>query len=321
MGTVTVGAYHPRYAPKTIQASVNSRLGARQDIELSSGGRIMGIVSVNGEPEPGANLWINADGRNFHESTRTDDEGHYEFDALQDGNYRLGASVQVNGASRNKNVQAEALEGMVTEANIDFLAGTSTLEGIVYESEGRPFPGSENTRLTLQFNGAAGETEHFWTQLASDGSYLFEGLPAGQATLSLYVPGRNQKTIRLTIGDRQSHRQDINLYGGATLNLAVSGILAGPNVYTNALLLTGIHAIDGLSMDMWQRLSPSMTGSAQIIDGVGALTGLEPGSYTLIVISQVSGADPEETLRTAAWGTTTVQLSEDEVRDVALTLR
>jgi hypothetical protein len=315
-GQVQISASHPKYAPKTVTANLTPRVENRVEIALSTGGTVEGLVTLDGKPFAGAS--INAMTRNGtgQQGAQTDAQGRYRIAGLPDGPFHLNPTLNAPGVPfRSKTVQIEITEGYVTEMNFNFVSGSSTIEGTIYEAPNQPLRGQANINVTVQI--ADGSSEYSGAQTDGSGGFLIEGVPAGQAKLQLYLQGRSPKSVNVAIGERQRVRQDILLYGGATVHVSVSA--AGEQV---VVLLRGTVQITELSMQLAQSLESQSAGDAPVVDGQATFTGLEPGTYTVLAIAVDpatirNGGDP---FATAKWATKVVKLARDQEVSVAMNL-
>ena len=120
------------------------------------------------------------------------------------------------------------------------------------------------------------------------------------------------------LGDRQTVHQDIFLFGGATIVCEMSGANAGGATIGGAIALSGVVDISDLSMEFFEALQQSIVSQAQFVNGVARLSGLEPGTYTILAIvydqaamnaAMEDGLDP---FALAQWQTSVVEVEKDQ---------
>ena len=231
---------------------------------------------------------------------------------LPDGTLRIQACLRMNETYRNQSRQVEVADDMTTTVDFDFAPGSSAIEGTVYEDEITPV--RQQAYLNASIDVGGGVTESVGTQTGQNGTFLFEGVPAGHASLRVNAQGYPSKKLELELGDRQTVHQDIFLFGGATIVCEMSGGNAGGGMAV-ALALSGVVDVPDLSPGFVQTLSQDMVSTAQFVNGVARLSGLEPGTYTVLAIiydqaAMTSGSDP---LATAQWQTSVVEVEKDQI--------
>ena len=79
-----------------------------------------------------------------------------------------------------------------------------------------------------------------------------------------------------------------------------------------AVALSGVVDVPDLSTEFVQTLSQDMVSMAQFVNGVARLSGLEPGTYTILAIiydqaAMTAGSDP---FATAQWQTSVVEVEK-----------
>ena len=114
----------------------------------------------------------------------------------------------------------------MTSANLRFRAGTATVRGTVIR-DGRPAAGVE-ARLTLSDILSDGPSSEFRTTEAQrDGSFLFENLPSGPATLVVRSRDDRIRRLEFRIDEGATIDREINLSSGLGVHGTVSGIQTG----------------------------------------------------------------------------------------------
>ena len=85
-----------------------------------------------------------------------------------------------------------------------------------------------------------------------------------------------------------------------------------------AVALSGVVDVPDLSMEFIEQMSQVMASQAQFVNGVARLSGLEPGTYTILAIiydqaAIEAGSDP---LASALWLTSVVEVEKDQETSV-----
>ncbi len=305
-GQAEISAVHTKFAPKTVTANLTPRVENTVEIVLSAGGLIEGMVTLNGKtPVSGTQIWAHFG--NDNRQAQTDANGRYQLAGLPEGKVTVQASFQGELSNRSKNTQVDVKDGYISEANFDFIEGTATIEGTVYQSEGVPLTGQSYISATSL--GAGGVNENYGTQLDGNGNYSLTGVAAGEVTLRVFGQqgGGKRVTVNVTAGARI--RKDILLYGGGTLRADVTG----GEGQTLVWLITGSVQIPELSMEVIQSFQNLTAGQAAVNNGQAVVSGLDPGPYTALVISIAPGAESSgDPLAGAKWTTQQVEIREDQ---------
>jgi len=302
-GNQTITAYKNGYAPSEVSVNVNGN-NSNVRLELNDGATVSGTVLSAGKAMPNVNLYgnISGDGRNYSDFRGTsDDNGNFEIRGVAEGNGNITANINENGTQRSMNQQIEVVNGMNTEVHFAFEVATSTVEGYVMKSESETAAGQVSLNLDM-----GGNTESRWTEVGANGHYLFESLPAGTVKLSFYnrsVSG--QKMVTGEVGENETLRLDINLYGGTTVYCRVENLPDGNN--TGAFLIPAASAGSipkELTMVEYRELSQLAVAYGQMKDGVVEFLGVEKGAYTVLVVAFPPNTQPTE--MASAQGTITV---------------
>ena len=317
-GDVMLSASHREYTPESVSVSLSQFSENRVEIVLGKGGVVEGYVTLAGTPQPGqsvsAMLMLNVNVR--PKSVQTDAQGHYRLVGLPDGITRISAHLRIGDTGRNQSRQAEVADDMTTTVDFDFAPGSSAIEGVVYQDAATPL--QQQAYLNASIDVGGGVTESFGTQTGPDGAFLLEGLPAGLVSLRVNAQGYPSKKVDLELGDRQTVHQDIFLFGGATIICEISGENVGGATIGGAIALSGVVDVSDLSMEFVQAQQQAMVSSSQFVNGVARLSGLEPGTYTILAIiydqaAIEAGSDP---LASALWLTSVVEVEKDQETSV-----
>ena len=309
-GDVTLSASHREYTPESVSVSLSRFSENQVEIVLRRGGVVEGYVRLGGTPQP--DQTVSGHVERVSQNAQTDANGHYRLVGLPDGMTTIVANLRVNETYRNQMTQAQVADDMTTTVDFDFAPGSSSIEGVVYQDEATPL--QQQAHLSASIDLGGGLMESFSTQTGLRGAFLFEGLPAGLVNLALNAQGYPPKSISVELGDRQTIHQDIFLFGGATIICEVSGATE----VAVAAAITGAVDIPDLNMEFIQQISQAMASQAQIVDGVARLSGLEPGTYTILVLiydqaaMQAAMEDGTDPFASAQWQSSVVEVEKDQ---------
>jgi hypothetical protein len=192
IGTITIGVYHPHYAPADIELTLRAGGPNHEEIVLAEGGTVEGYVTSGGQPMPNSYVSISS-GANFHQNVQTDSDGYFQVSGLNDGTVNVSTNIQNGGNSQHRTTQAEVADGAVTRVDFDFAAGNSTVKGTLT----RDGIGVANARISLSIETGV-ESEAFSTQADANGQFYFSGLPGGTATLMGNISGFSNNMRRIT---------------------------------------------------------------------------------------------------------------------------
>lgn len=317
LGELQVTAYHASYAQQTVTTNISSGDSNSLEIVLSQGGTVTGTITINGGPASGVNLYIsgNSPDNRFHENTTSNSEGIYRIGGLPEGVHNLSAHTEIDGQQRSFNQDVELVNDLVTEVNFDFLPGTSIIEGYIFIAENETSAG----RVSLQVDTGSG-IESRYQEIGSNEAYRFENLPAGEITLRAWGTsgGNGNKTATASLGDGETLRLDLLLYGGGTVRASFANVQDGAPAY--AMILRGVHDIPAsIDQSTIQSLSQSLAGNAAIQNGAAEFATLDPGEYTIIAVIYDLDAEGRPTFPTnKVTGGHVSILNANETQDISL---
>jgi protocatechuate 3,4-dioxygenase beta subunit len=181
-GTYQVTAKHPLYPDGTGRVTLEDKDGS-VEIPLVGGGAIGGMVlSAQGGPLAGAEVSLQSGGEGGmrmngigldSQASLTDGAGHFRFEHLAAGRYRVGATMR-NEASPMIDVPLNA--GDIRDDLRLTLDAGATVRGVV-----SGLPDSERVGLMV---GAAGGQDYFANvRTGAGGTFEFAGVPKGSLTL------------------------------------------------------------------------------------------------------------------------------------------
>lgn len=290
-GSVKLTALHQNYAPTETQVTIRAGVENRTDLVLSSGGGVEGYVTEGGKPIAGAYVNVHMQNPQRSKYEPSDSKGYFQIRGLNAGNVQVSVSQpRVDGSHRNINKTASVSDNMLTRVDLTFPAATATLEGRVTAGN----QSVSDARLNAQVTHPDGTSESLSTQGDSNGYYRFAGLPAGEVQVRVWAgsPLAQQKTVHLTLGENEAARRDIDMLSGATLTLRVTNLPAGATQIFAMAVLGNIDLPRELNEAFYQEIGSQMSGQIAIQNGVGTIGGIEPGSYTVIVVARTGEMDP-----------------------------
>ncbi len=294
-GEQTIGAKHPDFAPATVMVMVRAGRDAQVTIRLGVGGIVAGYVSENGVAAPGAYLNLNRPDGSYHQSSRTDEDGYYEFKGLAIGIYRVYATLPTSEPGERRASQqatVEVQEDRITEQNFDFREGTGVIEGYVTRN-GEPV--AANGRVTVSSGSDPGGFAGNAT-VDGNGFYRVEKLAEGSYTVVAQISDTetNRTVMRRAsaeVADGQTVRLDIEIAGSA----GIRGTVSAPAGYAIVIFVRDDSATEPFSVENASLMMDQILGVAQSGpdgDGRYEITDLEPGSYNVTAICMPADGQP-----------------------------
>lgn len=321
-GAIKLHVSEPRFAPKTV--SVNVSAGGDNTVTVTLdplvGATIEGVVTLGGKPTAGLSVAISGGPPSgFSQYVQTDAAGHYRFKNVPDGEFNLGlAARSPDGDLFSKNTQLKVSEGDAVRKDFDLKLGTGVVEGTVYLSPDEPL--RESVTVVASRKGPESEFESSIVNTDTNGNFKFGSIPAGDIRLEAYVD-ENQKRKQITFSLREGEhvRHDLRFAGGPTIRASVSWP-ASEQWSGRVWVVRGSVEVTHMSQEFVDSLWALWWGNSRVENGGQAeITGLEPGTYTVIAIRR----DPNsrgDIYATAKWAAKVVELAPDQVLSLAMTL-
>jgi hypothetical protein len=299
-----IGAYHSKYPPSSVDVSLAAGQTTQVEIILTDGGSIEGTVRLGGKPIT-AQVYAGRSDGSQGQNAATDANGVYTLGGLAEGEYHISASIQIpGGGNRNGQQQATVQTGMVTEVNFDFSTGDATVEGVVTMN---------GTPVTEGHVGAMmSNSESVGSQLGADGSYRLEGLPAGTINLMLGVRSGESwisRSIPVETASGQVVRRNIEVMDGIEITGSVTGHTEGDSVFVIAL--RGEVQITEMTQSFWMELRDLFAAQAQVTGGSFEMSGLEPGTYTIVALDMGNPQSGRMSMENARYGTVVREISSE----------
>ncbi len=299
-----IGAYHAKYPPSSVDVSLAAGQTIQVEIMLTDGGAVEGTVRLGGKPIT-AQIYAGRSDGSQGQNVAADANGVYTLGGLAEGEYHISASIQIpGGGNRNGQQQATVQTGMVTEVNFDFTTGDATVEGVVTMN---------GTPVTEGHVGAMmSNAESVGSQLGADGSYRLEGLPAGAISLFLGVRSGDawvSRSIPVETVSGQVVRRNIEVTDGVEITGSVTGHTEGDSVFVIAL--RGEVQITEMTQNVLMELRELFAAQAQVTGGAFELSGLEPGTYTIIAVDMGNPQSGQMSMENARFGTVVREINSE----------
>jgi protocatechuate 3,4-dioxygenase beta subunit len=252
-------------------------------IVLRRGAVVTGrVLGPDGAPVPGADVRVLQTSREdvlfamARESARTDAEGRYRLEGVEEGRRSIVASHEsFQRAVKDLDVQAG-------ENRLDLQLGQGqAVAGRIVDPAGRPVPGARVVLSTQGFGyGGEGMAE---AASEEDGSFRFPSVASGTYGLSAskegYAPGALPDPIQ--VGGAPVTGLEVRLATGGTIRGRIRGLgleaLASVNVFAvrsdgvgmeagmrqGVVDFEGIYTIEGVAPGDWMVMAMSGSGSAR----------------------------------------------------------
>jgi hypothetical protein len=302
-GEMIVAAYKQGLKPESVTVNV---AGRNNDVRiiLSTGAMVTGTVTVGASPAADARVSAHIqikdeDGShsNFSSNATTDENGYYEIAGLPDGNGSLNASIRIENRHRSRGESVEVKAGLATVVDFDFPGGGATIEGYLYDEEGKPTAGNVSLNLTV---GDKPEYQGFQTK--EDGFYQFDTIPAGQYILTGH-DNRHEKndSVTGTIGDNESLLVDLQLKSKVAVIVDLNNYPQQGHTIA-AAAIPGVHEYEpNMTLADWDGVARQAMDHARIENGQLRFQRLYPGDYTIVAFARDNSQapEPDSTMRIA----------------------
>lgn len=272
-GSYQLTARQSQYTEGAARVTLDDKDGAI-DIPLTGGGTIAGIVlSSQGAPIAGAEVSLQNSGDGGirfgfdNQGSLTDGVGHFRFEHLSAGRYKVGASMRTESST---SIDVPLNAGDIREDIKLSLDAGATLRGVVSGL-------SDGERGGVMVGAQGGQDYFANTRTNVDGSFAFSGVPKGTVTL------------RATAGDLiagSSHT--------ATKEVIVAegqAEVAAEIVFSDGLSISGTIVRRGAPV-VGARISAFMSGTGRQASsrsdesGAFRIVGLEAGRVNLTAFAE-----------------------------------
>ena len=222
----------------------------------------------------------------------TDDTGTYMIEGLPPGDVEVIAKLVRPGERDAGPVrlqkQAVIENTQITVVDFQLADASSAIEGSITVAGEPPAV----AMIQGYVAGESGDT-FFNTGASSDGTYSIRNLPAGEAWLEVSVTLQDgherRKNIPVKIPSGQVVRQDVQFDASAAVFGTVRTL--APNEGGEVMAVMGPYTFNLAQIDIDELQRIEVATSPISPEGAYRLTGLDPGTYTIIVVA----FDPNET--------------------------
>ncbi|MCX6376347.1 MAG: carboxypeptidase-like regulatory domain-containing protein [Armatimonadetes bacterium] len=293
---------HEKYVTATVPISPRGGETTQVRVTLAEAGSVEGSVTRGGVPAEGQVVKVARTGLSPSMPTGTSDEEHMEtaLRAVTDaqGHYVLGnlavgeirLEVRDSGADEDsplaewESASAAVEAGQTTVVNFDLPLVESAIEGVVLIEGQPPERASASAMIVCDYGRLPVGAE-----VQPDGSYRLERLPAGAVTLQVAASaagGRyRRRSIEIELGEAQTVQSDFLFSAECAVYGTVAGILAGEEAAVIALTEFPSSAGELTFQDLID-ISRKSAGECGVSpDGAFRIDGVDPGSYTILVVA------------------------------------
>lgn len=258
---LTVGA--PDHAFRQLPLLVDEKTPP-QEIALSAGGTIAGIVRTTAGAPVKGRVWLNGPGPSY--IGESNDAGEFSYKHMPAGRYRVAADTSAGNARQDFTLQQdEVKDGIVLVVG----AGRS-VRGMIRG------PRPERIKTTHLLLRTESRDVTLSTNADERGAYAFNGVPAGRAIITVFGSAL-QFEKKVDVPADQDVTLDIVFPAGATLSGRITQ--GGKPAAHKRVWMRPAEAKD----DMLYR-----TNAAE--DGLYEIEGLPPGDYRLRADEDISRA-------------------------------
>jgi len=277
-------AYHFDHGLGKLELTPSGAKTTAVRIVLTRGGQVAGTVAIAGEPVPNATVSAYHLALDMPVETTTQVDGSYVLSDVPEGHVEVSArfpgSFPPYGHRSMQQRDIVVENGQITQVNFDYSPGYSRVEGTV-SLFGEPV---EHGNVTLWMIQPAG-VEFSRTRVGTNGRYVFQDVPPGEATVSVAVAIESddwlEKTINVEIPKGDVTTIDVDLSGNSVVGGYVDGLSAFER--GSVYVLAGKVDVQEFTPSTYERLVPFLQGQSEIAyDGTYQFQSLEPGVYTLV---------------------------------------
>jgi RNA polymerase sigma-70 factor (ECF subfamily) len=286
IGLQTIWVEHPAYALRSVDVSPVVERATTTNIILSHGGRIEGIVTLDGKPVVDATASCRVDGREFGTGRRdrlikTDATGHYLVENVRPGDTYIAAILpksnpkEVRGRLQRQQVSVQ--EGEVTRADFSFEPADASIHGTITTL------GQRAESPQIRFEHEKDGVEESLIPGPQSADYDSGPLPAGEIDMrvSVRTPGGTLLTQKLAVdvAPGESAIKDIDFEGKAVISGEITGLHERENATVAAFV--GDNPLPPGDSPLLNSLLANAVAMCQAKDGTYRLEGLTPGTYTI----------------------------------------
>jgi len=315
LGSFRVSAFKEGFTPAGATAEISGLTNSVR-LVLGNGGTLLGVVTENGEPVVKASVYgtIQAGRRKRHQvRAKTDANGRFTVSGIPMGSGQVSANIQRDNKSRRMSKEVSVADEMETVVDFDFVPASSTVEGYVMKNESEPMASYVNISVNT---GTAKESRS--AETGADGYFVFNELPAGSIRLTSHIEEQGrQKVVVGNVGENETVRLDMKLYGGTTLYTYVEN--APARFRLNGYILPGsVNVPTPLPIDDAQAIFNEPLMQTNFINEAATFRELEKGTYTLLVIAFPSSQEDYENLTYYPTAHATITIGDEVEKDVTV---
>jgi len=293
-GRMLLTISHPDYALNVTALEIVSGQVIEPDIVLDSGGCVEGVVTCDGQPASGQALSTFYPLTGQHgSSVKTDERGAYRFTMVAPGLVRVRLYAHLLGGIELHQIHtlAHVEPGGTTQVDFPLTTGTASFSGVVMV-HGQPASG-----LQIRLRQVCSDTLTWTTLVRSRAENTFElqHLPVGPFDIELGAFDARgtlfRRDFHLDLQDAESVHLDVEITEGKRLTGHITG---GLPYCTQLRLYRG--TLDADAFTIGARTIDAFPGAFLRFvpvapDATYTVTGLDPGTYTLLAVCEQSQPD------------------------------
>ena len=277
--------HQPGYSPTTASAYIAMGNNSIR-LVLGDGGTLEGTILLS---EPAVYRYSMLMGEIFSDagirrdlfefSGKCNEDGSFRITGIPEGRGYLRVIVPYSGTPpgllNEFLIEIEIIEGMTTAVNLALGERDSSIQGYILTDQ------SESTNSQIHCQVDTGDhVESYSTKIGEDGFYRLAPLPSG--TVSIRWMGWFGKWTTTVLSANEDLILDLDSDGGATLRSYVANQPSMKDIRAY-LVHESITIPDQMDRARWSLLSRLASSPVPVEGGVATLSGIENGSYTLVV--------------------------------------
>jgi len=292
-GPLTLAAHKKGYSPAKMTTPLSPGT-SELTLTLGNAPTISGVVTLDGNPAPGASLYGNVlhpAGVGDQIRATTDSDGRFVIEGVHTGWGYLQANVIAGSISRNMRQDIHVVDGHNADIEFHLTTATSSIEGILLDADLQPISG--RVRVKIDSDGVS---ESRSAQVGTDGLFYLDSLPAGEVQLSGYkTSNRFPKYMVRMLGEGEALQLDVHLEGGAQVFVHLQD--PSDDMYWMAYLFPASSPVPTVFDEHFQnRMYQGMVGDAIVEDGTAVFNYVDAGDYNVALIgspkNRVEGVRP-----------------------------
>jgi len=288
-GPLKLAATHPGYFQGQTEAILRLGETVRATVTLHGGGRVAGRALMGGAPIEDGHVQVRADGKvpgphRMSDFASTGPDGRYRIDLVPAGEVTVILDAGSAVSSGTCHVERCVLVRPGEETVVDFEVPEASC--VVKGRITTPGDLAPRSRVSVTVSTPDYEMDRA-AFVESDGSYSFEGLPPGTATLCVEVPAPShvdrRQRVELQLTEGTTIRQDVSFEMSCTIEGRVLGEQEGEELFVFVLAgewpALGASPLAAHARLLWVHTVSSIV---DVVDGAFEVGQLEPGVYTVM---------------------------------------